>query len=301
MSCTNPIVAVDLGIDKDTGKHKIHILPNRADHNLDYLRSRYGDSLMLLPCGTCLSCRTSRAKDWSNRLFLESLDYEKNYFITLTYNDANCPHDLIKRHVQDFFKSLRNAGFKFRYFIAGEYGEASKRPHYHALMFGLDLTDLELFNIDEEEHKYYISDTISKHWQFGNHLIAEMSPETICYTARYCTKKLGSDDYKREFILMSRRPGIGFNYLEKHKDELITDDKLYLGEYGVKGFSRYIREFIKQRYPQAYDILSANNKKRAQDKLVHNRLNRLANEDKLLVIEEDNNLSRERRKKAREI
>lgn len=300
MSCTNPIIAVDYGIDKNTGKHNIKILPRRPDRNLDYLRSLYGYNLMLLPCGSCIACRTSRAKDWSNRLYLESLQHEKNYFITLTYDNANCPHDLVKSHVQDFIKFLRNKGFKFRYFAAGEYGERTQRPHYHLLVFGLNLVDLEYFS-EVGGYHYFLSATISEAWQFGNHLIAEMTPETICYTARYCTKKIGSDDYKREFILMSRRPGIGAAYLEQHISEIIKNEKLYLGDYGIKGFSRYINNFIKSRYPEAFERLSNKNKTLASMKLLHRRLNTYHNEDRLLDDDARSNLDKEMRKKLREI
>lgn len=301
MSCTRPLVAVDFGIDKETGKHLIKMLPKRADHNLDYLRSLYGDNLMLLPCGTCLACRTSRAKDWSNRLFLESLEHEKNYFITLTYDNANCPPELVKSDCQQFFKSLRNDGFKCRYFIAGEYGEVTHRPHYHALLFGLDIPDLVLHTVDEKDNKFYTSDFISSYWKKGNILIAEMTPETICYTARYCTKKLGSDDYKKEFILMSRRPGIGSNYIEKHLAEIVEDKKLYLGEFGIKGFSRYINNFIKNRYPDTFEKLSNDKKKLASDKLIHNRIYYRANEDKLLEITHETLNDREARKVVRDM
>lgn len=299
MNCTRPVVAVDYGIDEN-GKHRIKILPKRADRNLDYLRSLYGNMLMLLPCGSCINCRTSRAKDWSNRLFLESLEHENNYFITLTYDDYHCPKDLVKAHVQNFIKNIRNSGYSCRYFVAGEYGDRSLRPHYHILLFGLKLIDLEFFS-ESEGNKFYTSDFIASYWKYGNHLIAEMTPETICYTARYCTKKINNPDYKKEFILMSRRPGIGFHYLETHLQELITDEKMYLGEYGVKGFSRYIKEFIKNRYPAEYEKMSAKNKDDASIRLLHQRLNLRKNEDAIIECEHDISKRREYRSKLREI
>lgn len=300
MNCTRPILALDFGIDETTGKHRIKLLPKRADMNIDSLRARYGDMLMLLPCGTCLACRTSRSKDWSNRLFLESLEHEKNYFITLTYDNNHCPRELVKSDVQEFLKSLRNNGFKLRYFVAGEYGEITKRPHYHMLTFGLDIPDLDLFNVDEENRKYYTSEFISSYWNKGNVLISEMTPETICYTARYCTKKLGSDDYKKEFILMSRRPGIGSHYIESHLSELIDDKKIYCGEFGIKGFSRYINNFIKSRYPEAFEMLASENKKLAHDKMIHNRIRYRTFDEKLLMAHEDFLECKEARKKARD-
>lgn len=295
-SCTRPILAVDFGIDKETGKHKLRMLPKRVDTNITYYRRLYGDMLVLLPCGHCESCRASRSKDWANRCYLESLYHDKNYFITLTYDPAYCPDFLIKRHVQDFVKSLRNKGFDFRYFLCGEYGSQSGRPHYHMLAFGLDLTDLYFFGNSKKDSKMFCSDTLDEIWQKGFVSVCEMTPETICYTARYCTKKLGSNDYDKEFILMSRRPGIGSKWLSEHYKDLIDDQHLYLGEYGVKGLSRYIKEYIKRHDPEAYEKLSKEVKEKYADKLVSDRLKNHLSEELILDNTHEANIRRNLRK-----
>ena len=60
--------------------------------------------------------------------------------LNLTYSDAFLPEhgQLYKDDLQRFFKRLRKAGFKFRYVASGEYGDQSRRPHFHIALFGVD-------------------------------------------------------------------------------------------------------------------------------------------------------------------
>ena len=104
-------------------------------------------------------------------------DYPKEqvWFITLTYDDEHVPgmiintgeimrkvqyawkpgekrpesvQTLLYTDVQKFLKRLRKAyKSKLRYFIAGEYGEQTARPHYHMILYGWQPTDLEHLTI----------------------------------------------------------------------------------------------------------------------------------------------------------
>jgi hypothetical protein len=46
-------------------------------------------------------------------------------------------------HFQKFMKRLRDRikPLKIRFFHCGEYGDLTRRPHYHALIFGYDFPD----------------------------------------------------------------------------------------------------------------------------------------------------------------
>lgn len=169
------------------------------------------------PCGKCPACLKSRAQDWVYRLYAEEKLHKKSCFITLTYNEEHIKklhrspcglYSLCKKDGQNFMKRLRKFALpeKLRFFLAGEYGEHTKRAHFHLILFGLGVEDRQI---------------IEKAWPFGFVQIGSVSPSSIAYVARYCTKKLfkDSNEYKAlglepEFCLMSRNPGIGSNAIK---------------------------------------------------------------------------------------
>lgn len=160
------------------------------------------------PCGQCLACRINKRRAWTHRLLLEAMDHESSCFITLTYSDEYLPEGrtLRKKDLRDFFKRLRYyAGLeKLRYYACGEYGEETHRPHYHAIVFGLDLLDGE---------------KVARAWPFGRVQVAECNESTVQYVAGYVTKKFvkreNDDGLVPEFAVMSRRPGIGYSAVKK--------------------------------------------------------------------------------------
>ena len=117
--------------------------------------------------------------------------------LNLTYDDAHLPEhgQLFKEDLQRFFKRLRKAGFKFKYVASGEYGEISRRPHFHIALFGVDFgDDRRVFGRSSNSERTYISDAVAKSWTAGHHLIGSLNFESAAYIARYILKKLKGDD-----------------------------------------------------------------------------------------------------------
>jgi len=132
------------------------------------------------PCGRCLGCRINRAEEWSTRICLELEDKtKKGDFITLTLNNETCPllpQALSKRLLQNYFKRLRKAGNKIKYFACGEYGESHGRAHYHAVI------------IRGEDQPNY-----EKHWHMNGQPLGQVHVGTVTrasarYTTGYLTK-----------------------------------------------------------------------------------------------------------------
>ena len=69
-----------------------------------------------LPCGQCVGCRLERSRQWAVRCVHESQMHDFSSFVTLTYNDDNCPVSLDYGHYQLFMKRLRKKFGKARFY-----------------------------------------------------------------------------------------------------------------------------------------------------------------------------------------
>lgn len=147
-----------------------------------------------------MPCRLNRRRLISTRLMLESFQHEASFFVTLTFDEEHCPDELSVRDGQLFLKRLRRRlpPKTLRYYLVGEYGERTWRPHYHAALFGLREPDL-----------------VGAAWPFGHVHVGFVTPQSTAYLAGYVTKKMTSkDDFRLggrhpEFARMSLKPGIG--------------------------------------------------------------------------------------------
>ena len=147
------------------------------------------------PCGHCDECLTSKYSELSSRLQFEVLSYPpeiRTIFFTLTYDDAHLPSDGVCRSdITDFINRLHiyakrsglvDHSFSFRSFIVSEYGTDPRfthRPHYHGLLFGLDLSSygsIKLFNR-----------VIRKAWKSRGRLEWEFARSSHG-VSKYCTK-----------------------------------------------------------------------------------------------------------------
>lgn len=247
MSCTNPIYALNLGI-QDNGKMKVKILPKRYDlYSREQLYSRYGTSaLMALPCGKCLSCLMTRANTWAVRCVLEASLYDQNYFVTLTYDEAHVPFTSfkVKKDFQDFMKRLRKFYPGVRYFACCERGEHTHRLHIHAILFNLPLTDLKL--VGKRDVGYcWKSKKLEEIWSKGLTDLGEVTLSSARYVARYAQKKLFNPDAKNdEWLVMSLKPGIAQRYFEEHFQDIYKTDQIYFN-FGNKTRVRPPRYFDK--------------------------------------------------------
>lgn len=197
--------------------------------------------------------------------------WEKNCFVTLTYNDENLPEDgsIDKKEMQRFMKYLRrDFGGNIRFFGCGEYGENYGRPHYHLCLFNHDFPDKYQivydgpkgrFSTYKQEVKLYRSGYLESIWKKGFSSIGEVNFETAAYVARYCTKKFKGEgkeefygDLEPEFALMSRKPGIGKFWWEKYKTDVLNTDKVILRNDLRLMPPRYYDNIVEQKMPEKY-------------------------------------------------
>lgn len=225
----------------------------------------FSDRAVTVPCGQCIGCRLERSRQWAMRCVHENQLHTESMFITLTYSDDHLPFDggLRKEHFQKFMKRLR-ARYEnrtIRYFHCGEYGSQGGRPHYHALIFGLDFVD-KIFVQERRGHRIYISPTLSELWPFGLHEIGTVTFESAAYVARYIVDKVtgeaAADHYQSvdlngeihsispEYVTMSRRPGIGADWYEKYHSDVFPSDEVVIRGKTMKPPAYYDKLLEKQ-------------------------------------------------------
>ncbi|QCS36123.1 replication initiator protein [Capybara microvirus Cap1_SP_133] len=196
-----------------------------------------------IPCGTCIGCRIDYAKRWTARCVAESYLHDQSWFVTLTYDDDHLPADklLHKEDLQDFIKKIRRSK-KCRYFACGEYGDSFGRPHYHLILFGLALDDARPY-CKRGSSTAFTSRWLSKLWNKGFIMIENFDPGCAEYVARYVLKKRGSwNEPTPPFLLMSRKPGIGYEWFAKQG---IKEGRYVLpkgdGTFIICGLPHYLR------------------------------------------------------------
>lgn len=133
-----------------------------------------------------------------------------------------------------FYDETKN---KVRFYACGEYGSEDKthRPHFHLILFDgyldKELPDGSIYGMDFLKrsglgYNYYSSELLRELWPFGYNVVANVTWESCCYTARYMMKKLKGGDadvyFERgltpPFSLCSRKPGLAQPFYEDHRD-----------------------------------------------------------------------------------
>lgn len=252
MSCYHPLEAFDVS---PVGSSKKKIVFNVNPYTREKLVA--DGRLLQLPCGQCIGCRLQYSRDWANRCMLELYYHKSAYFATLTYNDEHLPRSwsvdkdtgeafpaatLVPDDFQKFMKRLRKrfCEQQIRFFGAGEYGSQTLRPHYHVILFGLELPDLVALKRSRLGDQYFVSDSFQSCWRdsdgndIGYTLLGAVSWETCAYVARYIMKKQKGAQKSfyadlgimPEFSRMSLKPGIGRQYYDDHKDTIWKFDKI---------------------------------------------------------------------------
>lgn len=255
-----------------------------------------------VPCRKCIGCLLDHSRHWADRMMLELDHSKKGLFLTLTYNNENLPfgfvkgfsHEygltepiLVKKHWQDFMKRLRYyfPDNEIRFYMCGEYGGKTHRPHYHAILFGIgldDLPDLVPYGKNEFGQDYFTSHKIADIWNKGFISLSEVSWRTCAYVARYVQKKemkqveyAGADpDSVPEFVLMSRNPGIGGFYASEHPDAVETGRAFVSNSNDIDSVVKrinlpdYVLKDLKETNPKVYNEIKRSRSELAENKLL---------------------------------
>lgn len=335
MSCYKPLIRLYNPDDREqSGRvYSLARFSQLSGKQLKYEDLMYNPKIMLIPCGQCIGCRIRQREDWTTRIELEARDYPKEevWFITLTYDDDHVPGMITKtgeimrkvqytwkpgekrpssvqvllyEDIQKFLKRLRKAyRGKLRYFVAGEYGEQTARPHYHMILYGWKPTDLE--NLYKIHHNgYYTSKWLADLWGMGQIQIAQAVPETYRYVAGYVTKKMYEIDGKKAnayyelgqtkpFACMSLKPGLGDHYYQEHKEEIWQQGYIQCTNGKQAQIPRYYEKQMEAENPQRLWRIKQNRQKNA----IEQKRLQLESQDYKTVLETKERVSKKQTKK----
>lgn len=205
--------------------------------NLQHTKKDEEGNFKVYPCGNCVACKHNDSVSWGLRSYFEAQSHEASTFCTLTYDDQHLlpshhpaySGNLSIAHHQDFIKRLSYYCGKVRFLVGAEYGDTTKRPHYHYLLFGVSIDNPVFFD------KFYVSSKKAwicrcKAWNKGEVCIRPLDIGSCFYTAKYSLKydkntlkELELAGMQKPFRLMSRRPGLGYDWFLQKKDQILVD------------------------------------------------------------------------------
>jgi len=219
---------------------------------------------MEVNCRQCAHCRASQAQAAAVRCVAEQATHSTpGTFATLTYRDEKLwkplgTASLFPKHVQDFKKRLAKKYGPVRSYIAGEYGERTFRPHYHALFFG----------------KQYTAAQLEERWQKGSVHVDELNSNSIMYTCQYVTKKLygalAEKYYKGIFPpFQLQSQSLGYQYVQKYTSD-ISSDRIYIstsdgGGYPLPVPATLLQAFAKT-HPELVEDIKSRRRRHMADK-----------------------------------
>lgn len=219
-----------------------------------------------IPCGQCIGCRINRQQMWAFRCLAEASLHRHNWFATLTYAPEHLPPngELDHRHWQLFAKRARKRLGPFRYLMCGEYGEQTLRPHYHALLFGLDVPDAVRIGM-RRNHPIFRSATLSDLWGLGLCELGTVTPQSARYCAGYVLKDSRAPELVNEYTgelmplkapygRMSLKPGLGDAWVRRYYPEVFAHGACYAQDQRYRIPDRF-KDLLDEINPEAFEEL----------------------------------------------
>jgi len=179
---------------------------------------------------------------------------------------------------KQFRKEHKDAieALKISVFVTGEYGEKTKRPHWHAILFNYRPSDCTYRYTTDRGDKVFTSPILDKIWGFNDPStkpseIGQVTFESAGYVARYAAKKLvHGNDQEHDFHPISKKStgrAIGKSWLEKYWKDAFTLGRIILPNGESCSIPRYYEKWLKKELPQEWENYVTNKKLQIQTEL----------------------------------
>lgn len=298
------------------------------EYNIDqeYSRgiSRKDCIVEYIPCKQCLGCRLEYSREWAIRQTAEAETWgpKMNWFLTLTQDDDHLYYtekglmpSVEPNRISDFMKTLRKSAERkgwtgIRFYGTSEYGAKNGRPHYHINLFNCpapNLWKLTEPKVSGSGFIYYQCPDIEKMWRRGFITIAPFSTETAAYVARYVLKKAKNNTtnagYKALGVLpekpvMSRKPGIGYDYYTANSEKIYPADQINLGKFkNARPAAYYDRLFDELHHREMVDIKLQRKEKAIEAEKIRQTKSTLTKTESLEIAERNKSAQVQRLKR----
>lgn len=252
------------------------ISPLKASHNMAgdvVYSSRKAVSDLVgfqFECRKCLPCRLNVAREKAVRAYHEAQMHRGNIFLTLTYDDASLTSSRLNYgHYQLFMKSLlesRTRGItdkdlrislRIPYMVTGEYGDRTKRPHWHAIIFNYYPDDARFSYTSDSQNKVYTSEKLTRLWGRGKTEFGSVTLDSAGYVARYAAKKLAHGrDEDHDFHPIhktSSKHALGKAWIKKYAVQTFKRGFVVLPDGTPTKIPRYYVDWCKKHNPSLYN------------------------------------------------
>lgn len=161
---------------------------------------------------------------------------------------------------------------KISFFHCGEYGEKKRRPHYHAILFGMWFDDRQFYQRAIDGTVLYTSAKLADLWPWGFSTVGEVTFESAAYVARYAVNKLsfyGEDAYEHidletgevlalqpEYTTMSLKPAVGKLWYQRFKSDVFPSDQVVVRGRPMKP-PKYYDKLLEQDSAEAHAQIKA--------------------------------------------
>lgn len=236
-------------------------------------RKQFHNAFGSFGCGQCLVCRINKRRGLVNRLMCESYFHTQMTFITLTVDDSKVTEStgalnqvLDTSYVQSWLNRfrMRVAPTRIRYFLIGEYGPGTLRPHYHAILFGYPPCPFGgsrniVYRSGTRQCRCDICTPVFDTWAVGDVSLDEFNFDSAAYVAGYVVDKINEKKRPGFESIRLNSDGLGVKIVPlivDNPDVLASDPTFNTLSHGGKvlPMSKYlkgkIRDALSKKFPE---------------------------------------------------
>lgn len=172
----------------------------------------------MVACRKCAECISDKKRRWIGRVLAAQETATETWFCTFTYGggyDNEQAYWLEYRHLQNTFKKIRKAGYRFQYLSVGEYGTEADRAHFHAMIFWQGDPPPRKLGVQLNHPSNTDPELTCPFWEHG--IVQYELPRHAKASAVYMMDYLDKEDTDYEQRLRySKQPALGTQYLEQY-------------------------------------------------------------------------------------